>query len=511
MTATDLHLTRGDLKVLHGVGMTVTPGSRWGIVGENGRGKSTLLHVLAGTLAPDSGTVRRAGTLGLAEQELRTAGNATVGDVIDAELAEVRSALRTLDAAGEALATGLDGAEDAYAAALHAAEAREAWDADHRVEAALAALGAEQDRQRPLAALSVGARYRVRLACLLGAGHDFLLLDEPTNHLDEAGLIFLTSRLRATRSGVVLVSHDRALLADVATSIIDLDPTRDDLPRVYGDGYAGYVAGRAAEQDRWAEDYEKQQAEHLRLEASLAGAQDRLIDAWRPDKGVNKHKRATRASSTVRTFHRRQDELAAHAVTMPEPPLRFTPPALPRNGEIVLSEVTLDGRLPHPVSLVIGPSARLHVDGRNGAGKSTLLAIVAGRLRPTSGHRRTAGKLRIGYLAQESPAPAEATARQVYRAAGASIPLEALGLLEPRELDRPVRHLSTGRRRRLDLAVLLATRPHVLVLDEPTNHLSIPLVDDLTQALGGTQAAVILATHDRTLRKDVADWPHLTL
>ncbi|MFI5843519.1 ABC-F family ATP-binding cassette domain-containing protein [Catenuloplanes sp. NPDC051500] len=500
--------------MLRGVGLTVTPGARLGVVGENGRGKSTLLQVLAGTLEPDSGTVRRAGTLGIAVQELLTTGNATVGDVLDAESALTRAALRALDAAATALADGVPGAEDAYADALRAAEACEAWDAEHRIDAALDALGAERDRSRPLAELSVGGRYRVRLACLLGAEHDFLLLDEPTNHLDEDGLTYLTVRLTAIRAGVVMVSHDRALLAAVATSIIDLDPTRDGLPRVYGDGYRGYLAGRAAERERWEGEYARQQAEHARLAASLAGAQDRLIDAWRPDKGVDKHKRATRASSRVRTFHRRRDELAAHPVTVPEPSLRFVLPELPvmpEDSAIVLDEVMLDDRLRRPVSLVIDGPARLHVDGRNGSGKSTLLAIIGGRERPTSGSRRVPAGLRIGYLPQESPAPGPLTVRRVWEAAGGTVPLGSLGLVDRRDRDRPVRELSTGGRRRLDLAMLLARRPHVLVLDEPTNHLSVALVDELTQALGGTPAAVVLATHDRALRADLAGWPRLTV
>ncbi|GAB7043765.1 MULTISPECIES: ABC-F family ATP-binding cassette domain-containing protein [Catenuloplanes] len=511
LTATDIHLARGGVPVLRGAALTVTPGSRWGIVGENGRGKSTLLAVLAGTLEPDSGTVRRAGTIGLAEQELHAAGDATVGDVIDAALHDARAALRALDAAAAALAREERGAADGYADALHAAEALEAWDADHRVDAALAALGAERDRARPLAELSVGGRYRVRLACLLGAEHDFLLLDEPTNHLDDDGLAYLTSKLTTTRAGVVLVSHDRALLAAVVTSVVDLDPSRDDLPRVYGDGYAGYLAGRAAERERWVEEYDRQRAEHARLTAHLADAQDRLIDNWRPDKGTNKHKRATRASSQVRTFHRRQDELAAHAVTVPEPPLRLCLPELPRNATIALDGVTVAGRLARPVSLTVGPSGRLHVDGRNGAGKSTLLAVLAGRLQPTTGTRRVARSQRVGYLAQESPEPGTETARRLFAAAGGTVELASLGLLDPGELDRPVRELSTGRRRRLDLALVLARRPHVLLLDEPTNHLSIALVDELTAALGDTRAAVVLATHDRALRADVDGWPRLTM
>ncbi|MGH8966575.1 MAG: ATP-binding cassette domain-containing protein, partial [Actinomycetes bacterium] len=259
LAATDLHVARGGLPVLTGIELTVSAGDRLGVVGENGRGKTTLLQVLAGALAPDAGSVRRVGSVGVADQEIPVPANHTVGDLVDIELAGVRSALRRFDAAVAALADERPGAEEAYADALADAEALDVWDADRRVDVSLAALGAVDDRDRPLATLSVGQRYRVRLACLLGARYDLLLLDEPTNHLDAAGLTHLTTQLREHPGGVVLVSHDRALLADVVTAVLDLDPTRDGLPRTYGGGYAAYREERRAERERWAAEHEEQE------------------------------------------------------------------------------------------------------------------------------------------------------------------------------------------------------------------------------------------------------------
>ena len=227
----------------------VTPSSRVAIVGENGRGKSSLLHVLTGELTPDSGAVQLIGTLGIAEQEMTTNENRTVGQVVAEAIAAPLAALSDLDAASSAITRREDGADDWYATALETAEALDAWDAERRVKIALEALGAETDLTRQLSALSVGQRYRVRLACLLGADHDFILLDEPTNHLDREGLDFLTSQLRSRTGGVVVVSHDRALLIDIAETIVDLDPTPDGRPRIYGNGYAGYREGRAAERN----------------------------------------------------------------------------------------------------------------------------------------------------------------------------------------------------------------------------------------------------------------------
>uniref|UniRef100_UPI0004DF2410 ATP-binding cassette domain-containing protein n=1 Tax=Sciscionella sediminilitoris TaxID=1445613 RepID=UPI0004DF2410 len=169
LSATDLCLTRGGNPVLDTVNLTVSAGDRLAVVGENGRGKTTLLHVLAGRLVPDSGVLRRFGSLGIAEQEMPSAEGRTVGELIDTELAEVRTVLREFESATLALAEERPGAADEYARALAEAEALDAWDADRRVDIALAALGAIDDRSRELAGLSVGQRYRVRLACLLGA------------------------------------------------------------------------------------------------------------------------------------------------------------------------------------------------------------------------------------------------------------------------------------------------------------------------------------------------------
>ena len=526
LIATGISLTRGTALVLHEVDLVITPSSRVAIIGENGRGKSSLLHVLTGALTPDSGTVQLIGTVGIAEQEMDAEENRTVGQVVAEAIAAPLTALAALDAAASALTRGESGAEDGYTTALEAAEALDAWDAERRVQIALEALDAETDPTRQLSALSVGQRYRVRLACLLGADHDFLLLDEPTNHLDRDGLEFLTSQLRSRTGGVVVVSHDRALLVDIAETIVDLDPTPDGRPRIYGNGYAGYREGRAAERERWKLEYERQQSEHARLQDSLSSAQNRLVSGWRPEKGTNKHGRTTRAGGLVQSVHRRQEALRAHAVTVPEPPQVFRFPELvTRTGAILLRAdgVSVTGRLSRPATVSLAHRERLVVTGPNGAGKSTLLNVLSGDLLPDTGAVRRPESTRLGFLRQESELPPDRRASDVFSTHIASlisagelsdseaVGLSQLGLLRPRETGKKIGDLSMGQRRRLDLALILAQRPHVLLLDEPTNHLSIALVDELTDALGATQAAVIVSTHDRQLLRDTADWPHLSL
>ncbi|MGX5654916.1 ATP-binding cassette domain-containing protein [Geodermatophilus nigrescens] len=320
LRAGDVDVVLGDRPVLRGVSVTVSARSRLAVVGENGRGKTTLLSVLAGLLVPTGGSVHRAGTATLVRQALDVAPRSTVGTLTAAALDRAHAALRALDAAGDDLAADLPGAGGRYATALDAATRLDAWDAERRVDVALEALGACTDRTRELATLSVGQRHRVRLACALGAPGDVLLLDEPTNHLDADGLAFLTARLRSHGGGVALVSHDRALLRDVAREFLDLDPAEDGHPALYAGGYDAWQDGRARARERWAQTFAGQQAEHRRLAAAVDRARDRLQTGWRPDKGTGRHQRQSRAPGVVQALNRDRAALEAARVQAPEPP-----------------------------------------------------------------------------------------------------------------------------------------------------------------------------------------------
>ncbi|MDO5698976.1 MAG: ABC-F family ATP-binding cassette domain-containing protein [Dermatophilus congolensis] len=519
--AAGVHVSLADRQVLTNVDVVVSAGSRLAIVGENGRGKTTLLHVLADLIPPDSGTVSRVGTFAVVEQALEVTGEETVGDLIDEAIRDSLDALERLDRATSALTQGRPGSEDAYAEALDLATTLDAWDAHRRVDIALAGLDACSDRSRRLSTLSVGQRYRVRLACVLGSSTDLLLLDEPTNHLDAHSLSFLTQSLQAHRGGIAVVSHDRTLLRDVATSFLDLDPSEDGLPRLYAGGYDAWVDGRRRDRARWEQDHADQLAERARLAQAVDEARGRLQSGWRPEKGHGKHERATRAGGVVQAFNRRREALEAHVITVPEPPVRLRWPDLgvPSARHAITCEgVAVEGRLTSPTSLSLDTGDRLLVTGDNGAGKSTLLSVLAGRLAPTTGTRRVQPSTRIAFLSQEVPDwPPGLTAHQVYERHLASIsahsrapmPASSTGLLEARSWRTPVSRLSQGQQRRLHLALCLAEQPHLLLLDEPTNHLSAALVDDLTEALHTAACAVVVATHDRRLLRDLAAWPAL--
>ncbi|MGH3682079.1 MAG: ABC-F family ATP-binding cassette domain-containing protein, partial [Natronosporangium sp.] len=463
-------------RVLDGVSLTASPGHRLGLIGENGAGKTTLLRLLAGRLEPDTGTVTRPDDVGFLHQELPHPDRATVGDVVDDALAEIRAGQRRLDQ----LATDLQHRPDdpaalaGYGEALQWATDHDLWDADRRADLVLAGLGlagAGSDsrpgrsdrrlrcatpaggRDRTVGTLSGGERSRLGLAALLIRQPRVLLLDEPTNHLDDAAIGFVEAHLAGLPGAVVLTSHDRVFLDAVCTGILDLDPTRGGLTR-YGGRYSDYLRAKQVERRRWEEQYAAEQ-EQLRALRRAVRTTARQLAHDRPARDRDKvsynfHgcRVQSQISRRVRNAQRRLDELTGHQVRKPPAPLRFAAP-LTGNGHrdgiaVSLRQVRVPGRL--RVDQLDLPSAgRLLVTGDNGAGKSTLLQVLAGRLVPPAGsvtHRRG---LRVGLLVQDVSFPdPERSARQLYQAEApaAAVPLVELGLLPPRDLDRPVGELS---------------------------------------------------------------------
>jgi len=529
--------------VLDRVTVTASAGQRIGVVGENGAGKSTLLHVLAGVLEPQAGAVRRAGSLALVTQELEAVAGATIGTLVDEALVAVRDAADGLEAAISTF-DHARGNLTALTEALARVERLAGWDADRRMDEALTRFGAPRESSRALAELSVGERYRVRLACRIAQRADVLLLDEPTNHLDEAGIEYLTAQLRDWPGVVVIVTHDRQLLDDVMTAILDLDPTVDGRPALYGaTRYATYRFAKDQAERRWRRRYAAEQQRRGQLLRRLDESYEGLSDAWRPAKGSHAHGRSTHARVHVKAADRLVRRLEAAAVEIPVPPLVLAFPDLPA-APAVAADVTgsssglpllevraplVPGRLDLAGTRIsLPPCGRLLVTGPNGSGKSTLLAALAGTVPLVRGSRALAPGVRVGVLVQDGGGaltglPASASGFDAYaRAAldllaGGSldpeqlVPVAFLGLLTEEDLDRPLADLSVGQRRRFELARALLMAPHVLILDEPTNHLSIALVDELTAALRATSAAVVVATHDRKLSADLSDWPNLVL
>jgi macrolide transport system ATP-binding/permease protein len=514
LVARDLVRSYGDRRVLDGMSLTAPPGRRIGLVGENGVGKSTLLRLLAGVENPDSGEVQRPADVGFLHQELPFPEHATLRGVVDDALREIRDTERALIDLTTALTDHPDDVDllSQYGEVLDWAQIHDLWDADRRAELVLDGLDlAGIGEDRTLRTLSGGQRSRLALAALLIRQPTALLLDEPTNHLDDTAVGFLEGHLRTLPGVVVLASHDRVFLDEVCTDIVDLDPAVDG-PVRYGGAFSDYLRAKRTERARWEQRYREEQDELTALRhavAVTARAVSHAAPRGNTDKMSYDYKGARvqkQISRRVRNAQQRLTELTATQVRKPPEPLRFSG-ALTRTttpeAVVQVRHAAVHDRL-RLAELDLTGTGRLLITGPNGAGKSTLLRLLAGHLPPTVGTVQRSRGLRIGLLEQDVTFPdAGTTPRQVYDAAASpgAPSLAELGLLAPRDLDRPVGALSVGQRRRVALAALIARPPHLLLLDEPTNHLSLTLAGELEDALHTAPGATVVASHDRWLRR----------
>ncbi|RAY14063.1 ABC-F type ribosomal protection protein [Actinomadura craniellae] len=506
-----------DKIVLNEVSLTVKPGEKVGVIGDNGSGKSTLLHLLAGRSRPDNGsvTVAAPGGVGYLAQTSDLPGTALVGDAVDLSLTD----LRDLEGRIRQAELGLGGATPAelarYGDLVARFEAREGYQADTRVEIMLNALGLPGlDRNRPLGTLSGGQRSRLELAATLAAAPEVLLLDEPTNDLDDQAVAWLENHLSNHRGTLIAVTHDRLFLERITSTIVEVDHELRTVHR-YGNGYTGFLAAKAAARARREREHQEWRAEVTRQEGLADSHAERLAAiprkapaAFSGAGAFRARSRAHGAMSRVRGARERLRRLHLNRVPPPPRPLRFTAhitAAIDTAAPLVeMTDVRVGERL-YIESLRIEPGARLLVTGPNGAGKTTLLRVLAGELVPDTGTVRRAP--RVGHLRQQNGiVPGVGTVLEAFAAGRPGDPAEhadallALGLFRAAHLASPVKALSPGLRRRLELARMVSEPADLLLLDEPTNHLSPALMDDLEEALTDYPGSLVIVTHDRRMR-----------
>jgi ATP-binding cassette subfamily F protein 3 len=486
----------GATTLFNEITFTVASGDRWGIVGRNGTGKTTLFRLLTGEMTPTRGQIARQPGLkvSLLEQHREFPGATTVWEVAAGQFAELLALEQSLAQQADQLQhDSSEAAMEKYGRDLERFEREGGYTIAPRVDAVLHGLGFDPAtaRTQAVAQLSGGERGRLGLARQLVTPADVLLLDEPTNHLDLETTKWLEDYLTTVNRTVILISHDRAFLSDVVDHILHFE---GDSAFAYDGGYEAFVEQRTLRRLTQQRQFDQQQRK-------IAAEQDYIA---RNLAGQN-----TRQAKGRRKLLERMPRLGAPIGEEGTMAVRFE--VSERGGDRVISaeDVTIkvgDRVLVEHLKATLMRGDRLGFIGPNGAGKSTLIRALFGEHPITSGELRLGGGITAGYYRQDlSQVPLD---RSLYDVISDLRPTWERRMVQGHlgrfgfsgdEVQRHADTLSGGERARVALAMLMLSRANLLILDEPTNHLDVESIEVLEDAIEQYDGTVLLVSHDREL------------
>ncbi len=488
----DLTYRIGPRLLFDGATAALPERARVGFVGRNGAGKTTLFRMISGELEPEGGSINlpRQARLGRVEQEAPGGPGALIDFVLSADVERA-----TLIAEAETAADPMR-ISDIQMRLVDI----DAHSAPARAAGILAGLGFDHDAQhRALSEFSGGWRMRVALAAVLFSAPDILLLDEPTNYLDLEGSLWLIDYLATYPATVIVISHDRDMLDDVADHILHLDQGKLTL---WTGNYTSFEKQRR-EQMAIRQKHIKKQEEHRKHMQAF-------VDRFRASAT-----KARQAQSRIKMLAKMEslDAIIDESVL----PFKFPSPARPLSPPIVAMERASVGygetTVLRGLDLVIANDDRIGLLGSNGNGKSTFAKLVAGRLEAMTGSVRRSSKLQVGFFAQH----------QIDDLDGRGTPYSHIAPLMPGQGEAKIRarcatigfpnvkadtritELSGGEKARLLMGLATFSGPSMVILDEPTNHLDIDSRAALIDAINEYEGAVILVSHDRRLLEACAD------